>query len=93
MSGDPQLRPIFEEKDRQASSLIGKKLLGNYHPCLATIPQVYLPQVRQYGETYLPDQYVIHDPSRVVVAGDYGLMVAVTGKEQGRGEQTWMSLP
>ena len=40
-------------------------------------------QVRQYGETYLPDQYVMHDPSRVVVAGDYGLMVAVTGKEQG----------
>ena len=40
-------------------------------------------QVRQYGETYLPDQYVIHDPSRVFAAADYGLMVAVTGKEQG----------
>ena len=54
-------------------------------------PSVF--KVRQYGETYLPDQYVIHDPSRVVVAGDYGLMVAVTGKEQGRGEQTLMFLP
>ena len=44
--------------------------------------------MRQYGETYLPDQYVIHDPSRVVAAGDYGLMVAVTGKEQGGNNNT-----
>ena len=51
--------------------------VGNYLMCHPVL------QVRQYGETYLPDQYVMHDPSRVVVAGDYGLMVAVTGKEQG----------
>ena len=54
---------------------------------------MHLLQVRQYGETYLPDQYVIHDPSRAVVAGDFGLMVAVTGKEQGGGEQTLMFPP
>ena len=41
--------------------------------------------MQQHGETYKPSQYVIHDPSRVVSAGSYGKMVAVTGKEQADG--------
>ena len=43
------------------------------------------PQKQTYGETYRPDEYVIHDPSRVVRAGNFGKMVAVTGKEQADG--------
>ena len=41
--------------------------------------------MEKYNETYEPEDYVIHDPSRAVAAGDYGLMVAVTGKEQADG--------
>ena len=41
--------------------------------------------MEKYNETYEPEDYVIHDPSRAVPAGDYGLMIAVTGKEQADG--------
>ena len=42
-------------------------------------------KVEKYNETYEPEDYVIHDPSHAVAAGDYGLMIAVTGKEQADG--------
>ena len=51
-----------------------------------------LGQLDKYNETYEPEDYVIHDPSRAVAAGDYGLMIAVTGKEQADGYRFCVSV-
>lgn len=63
-------------------------------PLLPVFEEMNRLMQKREGESYLAEDYVIHDPSRAIPFGDDALMIAVTGKERAFGYncglETWV---